>query len=238
MASTRSSSQLLWTISIISRRCYASQSSYPREIFLHPMLLLRLSGSTCLFIAWIKRSTFAAGASSATRCCRLLPSTSRVLFSLVSAMAQYRGSTTSFFILLPSTSFATSLKSTAGRSSRCSWKAMRATTAVHGIANGIAGLLATASLIVMAIVAALKLVVPATRTLAVIARPLQRTVSSKSRAICMALTASILMTSAVRTQRIKHAQTTTTTALINAPMTCTTMMAATLLAMRSSLSLA
>jgi hypothetical protein len=53
IASTRSSSQAFWTISIASRRCSALQSFYPREIILRPMLLYRLSGFLCHFIAWI-----------------------------------------------------------------------------------------------------------------------------------------------------------------------------------------
>ncbi len=62
-----------------------------------------------------------------------------------------------------------------------------------------------------AIIATLKLIAPATRTLAEIKRALPRTVSSTSCAICMASTASIPTTSAVRIQRTKHVQTPTTT---------------------------
>jgi hypothetical protein len=57
MASTRSSSQALWTTSIISRRCSASQSYFLREIFLRPTPLYRYNGFTCPFIAQIMRST-------------------------------------------------------------------------------------------------------------------------------------------------------------------------------------
>ncbi len=75
----------------------------------------------------------------------------------------------------------------------------RATTAIRGITSTIAGLLAMVGLLALATVAASKLVSLATRTLAVIARPLPRRVSSTSRAICMLSTASIPTTSAIRT---------------------------------------
>ncbi len=182
-----------------------------KGIFLNPMPLFRYSGSTCLFIARIARSMSAAGTSSAMRRYRFLPSTLRVFFLLVSAMAQSKGSTRSSFVWLPITSFAMSLKSATERSSRGSRRAKSITLAAGGMTSKVAGLLATTGLLAMAIVAALKLVAPATRALAGITRPPLRTVSLTGRAICMAPTASIPMTSAARTQKIKHTQTTTTT---------------------------
>jgi hypothetical protein len=177
MASTRSSSQALWTTSIILRRCFASQSSFPREIFLCPTLLYRYSGFTCPSIAQIVRSMSAVGASSAMRCYRLLPSNSRVFFLLGSAMAQSRASTTSSFVRLPSASFTMSLKSTTERISRGTWRAESITLAAGTKTSKVAGLLVMAGLFAMAIVAASKLIAPATRTLIGIARPPSRTVS-------------------------------------------------------------
>ncbi len=177
MASTRSSSQALLTISIVSRRCYASQSSFPRGIFLHPMLLFRYSGSTCLFIARTMWSTSAAGASSAMRFYRLLPSTLRVFLLLGSAMAQSRGSMTSSFVWLPSTSFAMSLTSATERNARGSWRAKSVTLATVNVTSKVAGLLAMAGLLATVTVAALKHVAPATSTLVGIASPPPRRVS-------------------------------------------------------------
>jgi hypothetical protein len=62
-----------------------------------------------------------------------------------------------------------------------------------GVAIVIAGLLAMAGLLMTAIANALKLIAPATRTLAA---------TSTSHAIYMALTAIIPTTSAIRTQKI------------------------------------
>jgi hypothetical protein len=86
--------------------------------------------------------------------------------------------------------------------------------------------------IFLAFVVAPKLATPATGTpiriarIARIARLPPRMVSSRSRAIYMAVTASIPTTSAGRTQETKYATTTTTT-LKNEPMTCITMTATT-----------
>jgi hypothetical protein len=117
------------------------------------------------------------------------------------------------FVWLPSASFAMSLKRATERSSRGSWRAESITLAAGTETSKVAGLLAMAGLLATAIVAALKLVPPATRTLVGIPRPPSRTVSLTSRAICMVPTESIPTTSATRTRRIKHAQTTATTTL-------------------------
>jgi hypothetical protein len=68
-------------------------------------------------------------------------------------------------------SFAMSLKRATGRSSRGSWRAKSVTLAAGGMTSVVAGLLAMASLLTTAIVATLKLVALATRTLAGIASP-------------------------------------------------------------------
>jgi hypothetical protein len=128
----------------------------------------------------------------------------------------------SSFASPPSVSFVKNSKNATGQKSRGCQRAKSVIQAV-GIEASL-----TADLLHMAIVPGLKLISPATRTLARIARPPLRTVSSTSRAIYMASTASIPMTSAARIQRIKHATTTTTTTttLKNVPAMCTAMMAA------------
>jgi hypothetical protein len=118
----------------------------PKEDLPPPKAALQVEWFYMFFIAWIARSTSAAGASSAMRCYRLLPRTLRLFFLLRSAMAQSRGSTTSSFVRLPSASFAMSLKSTTGRSSRGSWRAESITLAAGGIPREVAGLLATTAL--------------------------------------------------------------------------------------------
>jgi hypothetical protein len=80
-------------------------------------------------------------------------------------MAQSRGSTTSSFIWLPSTSFAMSLKSATGRCSRGSQRAKSIILNAGGVMSAVAGLLAMAGLLTTGIIAASKLVAPATRTL-------------------------------------------------------------------------
>jgi hypothetical protein len=136
---------------------------------------------------------------------------------------------TSSFALPPSVSFVMSLKNATEQNSRGCRRAKSITQAVGIKASVGADLLHTA------IVAASMLVAPVTRTLARIARPPLRTVSSTSHAICMASTASIPTTSTARTQRIKHATTiTTTTTLKDTPTTCTTMTATATVVMTSS----
>ncbi len=53
MASTRSSSWVLWTTSIVLRRCSVSQSFSPREIFLSPMPHYRYSGFNVFSLFWL-----------------------------------------------------------------------------------------------------------------------------------------------------------------------------------------
>jgi hypothetical protein len=103
--------QILWTISIVLKKCFVSQSVSPREISPSPMTHCRCSGSTCHFIALTARSTSTAGASSTTRHYRLSRSTSREFFSLSLAMAQFSKSMTTSFAPPQSTSFATSWRS-------------------------------------------------------------------------------------------------------------------------------